>query len=394
MTKDPRTGELKHRGSVSRSENSTQTQQQQVKLTKTKTKSTAAKAKTRQPEKKSQEFDSTMPSTETQTDKEHQSRDEELHRKLDSLADRFDKVEKVSGDYKTSIEDLKEENAILKEHMNELVLEIQRNTYAIQQLSSKQGNLEVTMRKKNLVFDGVPEAPGGRENLHDTIYSLLMEMGIAQPLDYDVVYRIGQKKDKFTRPILISFIKQDDRNLVYANRSQLSKSQHYRKVWVSEDVTPQVRRVRNVIREVAKEARSKGARCTATPVSVTINDRKFTEANLEDLPPEFAVEKIKMKKIGETIAYSSEHAPFSNLYPAAVPIGKHVYTSSEQGFRHIRAKENKQHNIAARILWSRDTYDMMDLDRDMPVSKEWKEKEDFILFKCMFRKSLYLALET
>ena len=132
--------------------------------------------------------------------------------------------------------------------------------------------------------------------------------------------------------------------------------------------------------------RSKGARCTATPGTVTINDQKFTEANLEDLPSEFAVEKIKMKKIGETIAYSSEHAPFSNLYPAAVPIGKHVSTSSEQGLRHIRAKENKQHNIAARILWSRDTYDMMELDRDMPVSKEWKEKEDFILFKCMFRK--------
>ena len=28
----------------------------------------------------------------------------------------------------------------------------------------------------------------------------------------------------------------------------------------------------------------------------------------------------------------------------------------------------------------------MDLDRDLPVTEEWKKKEDFVLFKCMFRK--------
>ena len=28
----------------------------------------------------------------------------------------------------------------------------------------------------------------------------------------------------------------------------------------------------------------------------------------------------------------------------------------------------------------------MELDRNMPVSEVWKKKEDFVLFKCMFRK--------
>ena len=93
-----------------------------------------------------------------------------------------------------------------------------------------------------------------------------------------------------------------------------------------------------------------------------------------------------MKKVGDTIAYGSEHAPLSNLYPAKVPIKSRDYLCSEQAFRHIRATENNQLNIAACIWWSRDPYEMIDLDRNMELTEEWKKKEDFVLFKCMFRK--------
>ena len=140
------------------------------------------------------------------------------------------------------------------------------------------------------------------------------------------------------------------------------------------------------MREVAKEAHNQGARCMTAKNSITINDKKFTGENLDDLPSEFAVERTKMKKLGDTLAYQSEHAPLSNLYPAAVPIGKRRYLSSEQAFRHIRASENKHPNIAARIVWSRDPYDIMDLDREITLTAEWKKKEDFVLFMCMFRK--------
>ena len=336
-----------------------------------------------------------MPTMETQTDTGGVVRDEELHRKLDTLADRFNKVEETSEEYKASLEftqaevrDLKEENIALKDALNELSMEIKRNTFAIQGLAVKQENLDTNTRKKNLVFDGVPERPDqtGRENLHEAVCSLLSDMGITKSVEYDAAYRMGQKRGKHPRPLLVSFMRQDDRNFIYSKRSQLRNSPHFSKVWVTEDVSSRTRRVRGIIREVAKEARSQGVQCVATPVSVTINNRKFTETNLDDLPPEFGVEKTKMKKMGNTLAYRSEYAPLSNLYPTNVPIGKHNYLCSEQAFRHIRATENKSPNIAARILWSRDPYDMMDADRDLIVTENWKQKEDFVLFKCMFRK--------
>ena len=334
-----------------------------------------------------------MPAVETQTENQAPMRDEELHKKLDTLAGRFDNVEKINNDFKASLEftqeevlDLKEENSTLRGALKELQLEMERNAYAIQKLSHKHENLETATRRRNLIFEGVPEIPDGRENLHDTVCRVLSEMGISKPVDYDSAYRIGMKQGKYPRPVFVSFCRQDDRNLVYANRTQLRNSRHLARVWVSEDVTPQTRRSRNVMREVVKEARVQGARCTATRNSVTINDKKYTEENLDDLPSEFAVEKTKMKKMGDTLAYQSEHAPFSNLHPAKVLIGKRKYTSSEQAFRHIRASDNKHHNIAARILWSRDPYDMMEQDKNMVVTEEWKKKEDSVLFKCIFRK--------
>ena len=383
-TRNPNTGEIHYRTTVSHTcENSTA----KIKTLKTLNRTLLGE------EVRKNETTTKMPTMETQTDIPPRARDEELHQKMDKLFDRFDSVEKKCDGYQTSLEftqeevlELKEENATLKASLNELSLEIQRNTYAIEKLNTKQGKVETTIRKRNLIIDGVPESQAGRENLHEIVCQLLSEMKITKPIDYDAVYRLGPKPGKYPRQILIAFIRQDDRNMVYARRTHLRNSPHFSRVWISEDVTPQTRRTRNVIRDVAKEARDRGARCQATPTSVTINDTKYTEENLEDLPSEFATDKSRMKKLGDTIAYGSEHAPFSNLYPAKVPIKKRNYLSSEQAFRHIRAKENKHHNIAARILWSRDPYDIMDLDRHMPLTEEWKKKEDFELFKCMYRK--------
>ena len=385
-TKDTKTGKVSHR----RSSGHFGSQTPQEKTTAEPKKDTAKNNKKAGKTGKSQ---NAMPSMETQTDDMTHPRDEELHKKMDLLTTRFDNVEKVCDEYKTSLEytqeevkDLKEENETLKDYIRELGLEVQRNTFAIERLSTKHGNLEGLVKKKNLIFEGVPEQQGGRENLHETVCALFEQMGVKKAIEYDAIYRLGQKPGKFPRPILISFMRLDDRNMIYTGRTRLRNTQHFQKVWVSEDVTAQERRFRGVIREVAKEARSQGSRCIATPNSVTIDEKKYTEMNLEELPPNVAVEKIRMKKLGDTIAYRSEHAPFSNLYKAEVPMGRHVYLCSEQAFRHTRAIENKNIGVAARIFWSRDPYEMMEMDKNLVVSEEWKAKEDFVLFKAMFKK--------
>ena len=184
---------------------------------------------------------SKMPTAETQMEHSSSIRDEELHKKVDGLAtglaESFNTVEKVCEGFQTLIEftqeevqDLKEENLALKETLKELSLEIQRNTYAIQKLGTKHENLEVITKKKNLIFEGVPEHQGGRENIHEPVCNILSEMDIHKAIDYEAAYRLGQKPGKYPRPVFIAFGKLNDRNLVFANMANLRSSRNLSRV--------------------------------------------------------------------------------------------------------------------------------------------------------------------
>ena len=157
--KDPRTGQLHHRSSRGHYQNlNTDANNSILNLTdKDETLSPSPIITT--------PTTAEMPAAETQTDEGTQApRDDELHRKLDTLADRFEKIEKISDDYKISLEftqgevkDLQQENVELKEALAELSLEIKRNTHAIQGLTTKQENVDTLTKRRNLVFEGVPE---------------------------------------------------------------------------------------------------------------------------------------------------------------------------------------------------------------------------------------------
>ena len=318
---------------------------------------------------------------------------EDLHVKIHSLATRLSSIETVCAGYKESLEftqaqvlDLKEENNDLRHYIDSIELEVNRNMYAINKLESKQDRLEMSTKKKNLIFEGVQEQAKGRENLHDVLRDLFVEMGIKDKIAYDSLYRLGQRRRQSPRPILVSFMRQDSRDFVFSRRASLKDSDIFHRVWVTDDVTPPMKRVKTVVREVAKVARNLGAKCTSTPYTVTIDDKRYNEANLQDLPPQYSVENVKVKKIGDSLCYHSEHAPFSNLFPILVTVGNHDYMSSEQAYFHIMAMHHQLRALAAKILWSRDPYEIMHLGNEIETDEEWNRKAEDVMFTCMYQK--------
>ena len=195
----------------------------------------------------------------------------------------------------------------------------------------KQERLEAGAKKKNIIIEGLIEPKTGQENLQQTIKNLFLELGITHDINLDQTYRLGRYDEKRSRPLLISFIKTEDREYVFAQRATLKRSQNYYNVWLTDDITPSNRRLRSVLRQVTKEAKETGARCTSSPFAVTIDRKKYEVGNLESLPADLSLEKIKTKHIGENIiAYHSEHSPFSNLYPCVIRVAKKEFTSVEQ----------------------------------------------------------------
>ena len=95
---------------------------------------------------------------------------------------------------------------------------------------------------------------------------------------------------------------------------------------------------------------------------------------------------MKTVKFDDMIAYQSEHSIFSNFYPCEVKVGKHIYTSVEQAYHHIRARHHRQFITALKILLKRKPREIKQLGEEIEEDAEWKKQKLEIMLKCMTMK--------
>ena len=142
-----------------------------------------------------------------------------------------------------------------------------------------------------------------------------------------------------------------------------------------------------MVRLIAKQAHDKKIPCRNNKFSVTVNGINYKEGDLNKLPTPLSTKNIKQIQIDyKTIAYQSEHAPLSSLYPAKVKIGEQDYDTSEQAFQHIRAKSNNRPLLAERILLSRNTYDIKRMGDEITTSEEWDGKEEEVMYAIQLKR--------
>ena len=323
-----------------------------------------------------------------------QDAEENLTHEVKNLKDNLEKLDNVQNDHTTSLEftqaqvaDLQKENKNLLQYLDDIELEVRRNTYAMEKLESKQIDLETSLKKCNLVVEGLSEAPRGAEDTHATVKSLFEALQLDHQTDYDQAYCLGPYRDNKTRALFISFSKLSARNYVYSQRSTLKESPHHFNVWINDDVTPEARRVRNVVRQVTREVKSAGARCTNAQQAVIINGKRFDLNNFDALPEDFSLESLKTKKVNDSdLAYHSEHLPFSNLYPCSIMVGKVEFQSVEQVLQYKKAKLLNNHREMQAILLSRDPYEIRQKGAELGKSKEWDDKAEEVMYAAMIRK--------
>ena len=320
--------------------------------------------------------------------------DDELSHEIAGIKENVQKLDSAQAGYTSSleftqaqVEDLRKENSALQQYLDDIELEVQRNRYAIDKLEGRQTTLETASRKKNLTIEGLTETNHARENIHETVGDLFKAMGIDQPVQYDQVYRIGPYHEKKTRAVFISFPKMDDRNFVYSQRAALKQSPHHYNVWVNDDVPPEARRNRTVVRQLTKDAKDAGATCSSTQQAIIIDGKRYDLSNLQSLPAKFSLESAKTKQVNDTdIAYHSEHSPFSNLYPCTITVRKTEFCSVEQVLQYKKAKHFNKPEVMRLIKLSRDNYEIRQLGKNLGQSKEWDEKVEEVMFAAILRK--------
>ena len=285
------------------------------------------------------------------------------------------------------IQQLKKENADLKVKIGLLETEDRRTQFQMKAVDDKLDRLETTTKKKNLIFEGIPEAEGRRENVTKSIGELFDQLKVNEGVYFEACYRMGPFKAGKTRPILVGFEKQSDRDLIYANRFDLKRTANFQNVWISEDLGPTSKKKREMIRLIAREARNQGIDCKTGKYSLRIEGSKYDHDNLEELPPQLQPTSLKQIQIDrETIAYQSEHAPFSNFFECIIVAGSHRFFCVEQVYQFLKAKSMNKPLVATKIFLSRDVRLIKLWGDELGTSPEWDAKKFDVMYGCLKKK--------
>ena len=285
------------------------------------------------------------------------------------------------------IKDLKKENIALKTRLEAVELEEKISQFQAKIVDDKLDRLETTTKKRNLIFEGVPEIDGKREEVDKTIGALFEQLGVQEGVNFDACFRMGPYNKSRTRPILVSFERQGDRDLLYARRMDLRRTRDFRQVWINEDLELASKRKRGIIRMIAKEALHQGIDCKTGKFSLRIDDVKYDEGNLEELPSCLHPSKLKQVRIDkDTLAYQSEFAPFSNFFPCVVKIGQHEFFCLEQAFQFMRAKILNKPLAATKIYLSRDVRFIKQTGTELGTSNEWEVRKYEVMFSLLRKK--------
>ena len=219
--------------------------------------------------------------------------------------------------------------------------------------------------------------------MRQLLHQLFKQIGIQREVDCDTCYRVGQPTRNRCRPIVITFCKQTDRDEVYAKRMHMKKTADFHDVWLNEDLGQNSRRVNTMMRLIAREAQKQGIPHKSSKYHINIGDRRYNEKNLDEIPSPLSPHDVKTVRFDDFIAYQSEHSKFSNFYPSEVRAAKHIYSSVEQAYQHIKARHHRKFVIALKILLKRVPIDIKQLGGEITEDKKWAEKKLEVMLMCM-----------
>jgi hypothetical protein len=205
---------------------------------------------------------------------------------------------------------------------------------------------EITGKKINLVFHGIPEVGNNdRANcisLVKEVIQVKMEMD-TEGLNIGKCYRLGvaSKKQKHPRPraILVGFASLQDREKVWAAKSKLKGE----KIYIAPDLPKQVESRRQKMLPTYRKAKSMGKYQKITFLNddrLSIDKKIYTIDNISELPEDLNPElDATQSKDGVTIFFT-RFSKLSNHYTKApFTMGPVKYSSTEQFYFAIKARE-------------------------------------------------------
>ena len=284
--------------------------------------------------------------------------------KLTDEVKNTDEIQSLKG----NITKLEEENSDLK-----------------MKLMKQQPDIEVEVNKrvhrseqrKQLIIEGVPE--NTTENVILTAKQICVDTGVhVQIPDLDNAFRLGKLKEKAARPrnILVQFTRITTRDDVYKNRINILKKPICKTIWINENLDPDQRKQRAIMRTVVDYAKEKGKEARLAGDIMIVSGLKYSFDRLGALPDEINLTKVFTREDDEFVYFQSEYSSFSSFAPAVINHKGNKFANAEQAFSHSKAKENNKDDLAETILKTTDPRRCKQLAAITQTSEKWKNMEE------------------
>jgi ribA/ribD-fused uncharacterized protein len=342
-----------------------------------------------------------------------------LAAKMDEMQDSLQKVHTDLGNVRSDLEPIKEFRDSLQFTQNELetvknqisALQDSVKTYTDEnaELShrlflSERSNettkerliqLECYMRRENLKFVGISEDRNESNCMtekkirHLLVKQLKVEHGYE--IEFQRCHRLGYKSDSKTRDIIVRFLWFQDRECVWANKSELKGT----KIIVKEDFPTEVEERRSRLYPVMKAAKANNQKARLVADKLVIDGQRYTIDKLNKLPKQLQHAYLSTKTMDKAVLFYGKDSYLSNFFSAPFVLDGKSFSCPEQYLQYEKAIRASDGEAAGRILNSVDAVEQMRIGRKITVTKEqWDnniaEQVMEVALKAKFRQNVDL----
>lgn len=252
-------------------------------------------------------------------------------------------------------------------------------------------------RRNSLIFEGVPEVHN--ENLRQVVPQLIKNLGASVDESYLIACHRFQTttsrnaKSKGPRPIIVKFLRYEDRKQVWQLRNKSQDGQ-----WIREDYPTEIDRRRKAMWPYLRAAlegdpsNPKGAVSAYMRVDkLHINNQVFTYDTLEKVPP-YVKERVMnppSSKQSDTVeVFFHEQSPLSNFHKTQLVINEKQFNSVEQYLTYRKALLFQAQEVADDVLMMTEPVLMKRKTKRLPGYSEskWNEEAPAILSEALFAK--------
>ena len=189
--------------------------------------------------------------------------EEEVKERVDKLEDRQNTRDKLISSVEEEVKELKNEIRILKEARNSKIIKTEESAginrlvptlYTTNQDNQVLKEIEDrNARRRNVIITGIEEKT--EEDVMETVTGLLEKIGSITTMSF-ITYRIGKANVDKTRPIIVKFKNEIDKEHVLCKKWKLKNMTGCEKIFVREDMTW---KQRETLTDLIREARERTA---------------------------------------------------------------------------------------------------------------------------------------